>query len=142
MGRKPKCFFSLLKYFIGVTLMGCASEPEQVYFQLNNNPSFVRVCGFAMKNKSLTEKHQQVNIPSLRKLEHFDQIMRQAGIWDKINQSEINTNFELGVFEAETQWVGDTTHYHAYSGYETIKYEDEYGNVKKKSQSKVTKQCG
>ena len=142
MGRKPKCFFSLLKYFIGVTLMGCASEPEQVYFQLNNNPSFVRVCGFAMKNKSLAEKYQQVDVPSLRKLEQFDQIMRQAGIWEKIKQSEINTNFELGVFEAETQWVGDTTHYHAYSGYETIKYEDEYGNVKKKSQSKVTKQCG
>jgi len=29
VGRKPKCFFDLLKGFVGVSLMGFAAEPEQ-----------------------------------------------------------------------------------------------------------------
>ena len=45
-GRKPKCFFSLFKSFIGTTLMGFPAEPEQVYLLLKSNPSFARVCGF------------------------------------------------------------------------------------------------
>ena len=50
-GKKPKCFFALLKSFLGATLMGFAPEPENVYLLLNSNPSFVRVCGFAPKNE-------------------------------------------------------------------------------------------
>jgi hypothetical protein len=37
--------------------------------------------------------------------------------------------------------VGDTTHYQAFSGFETVIYEDEKGKEKKKSQSKITKNC-
>ena len=51
VGRKPKCFFSLLKSFLGTALMGFAAEPEQVYLLLKSNPSFARVCGFAPKEK-------------------------------------------------------------------------------------------
>jgi hypothetical protein len=67
--------------------------------------------------------------------------MRQAGIWDQIKVSEVKTNFQTGVIETEKELVGDTTHYHAYSGFETLTYEDEKGNLKKKSQSKPTKGC-
>ena len=49
VGRKPKCFFGLLKGFVGTALMGFPAEPEQVYLLLKSNPSFARVCGFAPK---------------------------------------------------------------------------------------------
>ena len=34
-GKKPKCFFALLKSFLGATLMGFAPEPENVYLLLD-----------------------------------------------------------------------------------------------------------
>ena len=141
LGRKPKCFFGLLKSFIGTTLMGFPAEPEQVDLLLKSNPSFARVCGFAPKPKDKAEPYSYRQVPSLRKLEQFDQVMRQAGIWDRIKVAEVKTNFETGVIEPEKELVGDTTHYHAYSGFETLTYEDDKGELKKKSQSKATKGC-
>jgi len=141
VGRKPKCFFSLLKSFMGTTLMGFAAEPEQVYLLLRSNPSFARVCGFAPKEKDKPGQYSYIQVPGLRKLQQFDQVMRQAGIWDQIKVSEVKANVQAGVIEPEKELVGDTTHYHAASGFETLTYEDEKGNVKKKSQSKVTKGC-
>ncbi len=41
----------------------------------------------------------------------------------------------------ENELAGDTTHYHAFSGFETVTYEDEKGKEKKKSQSKLTENC-
>jgi hypothetical protein len=80
-------------------------------------------------------------VPSLRKLEQFDQIMTAAGLWEHLKLSEVKTNLASGVIRAETELVGDTTHYHAYSSFETVHYEDEKGEEKKKSQSKLTKRC-
>ena len=91
-GRKPKCFFSLLKSFIGTTLMGFAAEPESVYLLLKSNPSFARVCGFVPKEKGKPEAYHAPQVPSLRKLEQFDQVMRQAGIWAQIKVSEVKKN--------------------------------------------------
>ena len=141
VGRKPKCFFGLLKSFMGTALMGFPAEPEQVHLLLKSNPSFARVCGFAPKEKDKAEHYNYHQVPSLRKLEQFDQVMRQAGIWDRIKVSEVKTNVQTGVIEKEKELVGDTTHYHAYSGFETLSYEDDKGNIKKKSQSKTTKGC-
>jgi hypothetical protein len=67
--------------------------------------------------------------------------MRQAGVWDRIKVSEVKTNIQTGVIKKEIELVGDTTHYHAYSGFETLSYEDDKGNIKKKSQSRTTKGC-
>jgi hypothetical protein len=141
VGRKPKCFFSLLKCFIGATLMGFPAEPESVYLLLKSNPSFARVCGFIPKEKDKAPCYHYSHIPSLRKLEQFDQLMRQAGIWAQIKRAEVRTNLRIGVIEPEAELVGDTTHYLAYSGFETVVYEDDNGNENKKSQSKVTKAC-
>ena len=141
VGRTPKCFFGLLKSFMGTTLMGFPAEPEQVHLLLKSNPSFARVCGFSPKAKDKAGCYQQHQVPSLRKLEQFDQVMRQAGIWDQIKVSEVKTNFKTGIIKSEKELVGDTTHYHAYSGFETLSYEDDKGNIKKKSQSKTTKDC-
>ena len=140
VGRKPKCFFGLLKSFIGTSLMGFPPEPEQVELLLKSNPAFARVCGFSHKEKDRSVYHYQ-QVPSLRKLAQFDQIMTDAGIWDRIKLSAVETNLTTGVLRPEKEWVGDTTHYHAYSSFETVRYEDDKGNEQKKSQSKLTKQC-
>ena len=116
-GRKPKCFFSLLKSFIGTTLMGFPAEPEQVYLLLKSNPSFARACGFGPKEKANPDQYDARQVPALRKLEQFDQVMRQAGIWEQIKVSEVRTNLLTGVIKKEKELVGDTTHYHAYSGF-------------------------
>jgi hypothetical protein len=140
VGRKPKCFFGLLKGFIGTSLMGFPAEPEQVHLLLRSNPAFARVCGFYHPDKDRADYHYQ-QVPSLRKLEQFDQIMTEAGIWEQIKRATVETNLASGVIEPEKEWVGDTTHYHAYSGFETVRYPDEKGEEQKKSQSKLTKAC-
>jgi len=142
VGRKPKCFFGMLKAFLGVTLMGYRPEPEQVDSFLRNNPAYARACGYAPKSIEAYGAYAFDHIPSLRKLEQFDQIMTQFGLWDKIKQFQVNDNLEYGVIDMENELVGDTTHYIAYSGFETIEYQNAKGKTKKKSQSKTTKNCG
>lgn len=139
-GKKPKCFFALYKSFIGATLMGFAPEPEMIYLLLTGNLPFARVCGFIPKGSN--DAYWQHHVPSLRKIEQFDQIMTEYGIWDKIKKVEVRRNIEDGIIKKENVLVGDTTHYHAYSGFETVTYTDEKGNEKRKSQSKATKKCG
>jgi len=141
VGRKPKCFFSLLKSFMGVTLMGFPAEPEMVHRLLGSNPSFARVCGFSPKFNDRPNDYHYQQIPSVRKLEQFDQIMTQAGLWEQLKVNEVNTNMTSGIIKPEKEMVGDTTHYYAYSGFETIHYENTNGTKKKKSQSKITKNC-
>jgi hypothetical protein len=51
VGCKPKCFFGLLKGFIGASLMGFPAEPEQVHLLLRSNPAFARVCGLSHKGE-------------------------------------------------------------------------------------------
>jgi len=68
-------------------------------------------------------------------------VMREADLWEKIKVMEVNSNFELGVFQPENELVGDTTHYHAYSSFETVSYQDDSVSTKKKSQSKTIKRC-
>jgi len=73
-GRKPKDFYALTKAFLGVSYMGLQNSPAIVYSQLINNPSFARKCGFKYIIDEQTKQCQH-NIPSLRKLEQFEQIM-------------------------------------------------------------------
>ncbi len=140
VGRKPKCFFALLKGFLGTSLMGFAPEPEQVHLLLKSNPAFARVCGLFQQRKD--GGYHGEAVPSLRKLEQFDQIMTDAGLWGRIKRIVVGANIASGVVQPEAEWVGDTTHYHAYSSFETVPYQDAKGNEQKKSQSKLTKTCG
>ena len=138
-GKKPKCFFALFKSFIGVTLMGFPPEPEIVFNLLISNLSFARVCGFVPN--IIDDTYWYKNVPSLRKLEQFDQIMTEYGLWSQNKWNEVRRNIKDGVIKKENELVGDTTHYHAYSGFETVHYTDNKGKEKRKSQSKVTKNC-
>jgi hypothetical protein len=141
VGRKPKCFFGLFKGFIGASLMGFAPEPEQVHLLLKSNPAFARVCGFFHQDKDGGDYHCEA-VPSLRKLEQFDQIMTDAGLWGRIKHAVVGANLASGVIQPESELVGDTTHYHAYSSFETVSYQDAHGQELRKSQSKLTKRCG
>ncbi len=138
-GRTPKCFFSMFKSFLGTSLMGFPPEPESVHLLLSSNPAFVRVCGFAPAIAQ--DYYCPQHVPSLRKLQQFDQIMTESGIWGRIKLEEVRENLRSGVIRRENELVGDTTHYHAYSSFETITYVDEKGKERKKSQSKLTKSC-
>jgi hypothetical protein len=138
-GPKPKCFFAMFKSFIGVSLMGFAPEPENVHLLLTSNLSFARVCGFIPNGSD--EKYGFKDVPSLRKLEQFDQIMREYGLWNQAKWDGVRKNIDQKVIEKENIIVGDTTHYHAFSGFETVSYTDENGKEQKKSQSKPTKNC-
>ncbi|CAB1079986.1 hypothetical protein D1AOALGA4SA_7682, partial [Olavius algarvensis Delta 1 endosymbiont] len=51
---------------------------------------------------------------------------------------EVIENLEQGLIKEEKELVGDTTHFHAYSGFETVTYIDEKGKEQRKSQSKTT----
>ena len=138
-GKRPKCFFALFKSFIGVSLMGFAPEPEMVCSFLSSNLSFARVCGFIPKGQD--DQYWHRHVPGIRKLEQFDQIMTEYGLWNKNKWDEVKLNLENKVIKIENELVGDTTHYHAFSGFETVTYEDVKGKEKRKSQSKLTKNC-
>jgi len=138
-GKKPKCFFALFKSFIGASLMGFESIPEKVHLLLTSNLAFARVCGFIPKADN--DQYWFKYVPSIRKLEQFDQIMTDYGLWDRCKIKEVIENIEQGIIKKEKELVGDTTHFHAYSGFETVTYINEKGKEKRKSQSKTTKNC-
>ena len=138
-GKKPKCFFALFKSFIGASLMGLEAIPEKVYLLLTSSLSFARVCGFIPKGDN--DQYWFRFVPSIRKLEQFDQIMTEYGLWDRLKIKEVIENLEQGIIEEEKELVGDTTHFHGYSGFETVTYIDEKGKEQRKSQSKTTKTC-
>lgn len=140
VGRAPKEFHSLNKAFIGVGLMGDEPEPEVVYRHLKNNPSFARECGFTSPHPS--GAYRKTGIPSLRKLEQFDQIMTANGLWKAVKLLEIKRNVDAGVIKPEDTVVHDTTHLYAHSSFETVKYQTKGGKTAKKSASKPTKRCG
>ena len=139
-GRKPKCFFALLKAFLGTIVMGRPGTAEEVYHNLTNNPTFVQECGFSLPHPNGAYNHR--NIPKLRTLEQFDQIMRDAGLWDRLKKNEISYNIKTDIIKKEEVLVHDTTHYHGYSAFITLEYVNEKGKTVKKSQCKATKVCG
>lgn len=139
-GKQPKCFFSLFKAFLGVTIMGRPAEPEEVHRELTNNPSFARACGFTAADPRIG--YRRTDVPSLRKLEQFDQIMTDSGLWAAAKLQAVRRNLDLGVIEPEPEVVHDTTHYHAYSAFEVVEHTDDNGKTTRKSQSKAAKFCG
>jgi len=117
-GMKPKCFFAMLKAFVGVMLRGRPAEAEVVYDELRSNPSYARVCGFTLPDPN--GSYRQSDVPSLRKLEQFDQIMTDNGLWGDAAVDQVTRNLTTGSIQAESTVVHDTTHYHAFSGMQVV----------------------
>jgi len=122
LGRRPKCFFAMLYAFLGTTLARQPAEPEFVHQRLRENPAFARTCGFTIPRPGQPER--QSDIPSLRKLQQFDQIMTTAGLWEELALDCVAANLREGTIEVEETLVHDTTHYHAYSSMQAIELPD------------------
>ena len=140
-GRQPKCFFALLKAFLGMALRGRAADPETVHDELQSNPSYARACGFTTP---VPEKdYRQRDIPRLRKLEQFDQIMAAHGLWGDAALRQVRDNFAQKRIRPEETLVHDTTHYQAHSARDTVEVapQQEGKKPRKKSQSRTTKNC-
>jgi hypothetical protein len=118
VGRLPKCFFALFKAFLGVTLAGQPAEPQFVDQKLRENPAFARTCGFTIPRAGKPERVS--DIPSLRKLQQFDQIMTQNGLWGEAALDRVAANLRAGTVQMESTVVHDTTHYQAYSARQVI----------------------
>jgi hypothetical protein len=117
-GMKPKCFFAMLKAFVGVMLRGQPAEPEIVYAELQSNPSYARTCGFTLPGQD--GSYRQSDVPSLRKLEQFDQIMTDSGLWSDVAVDQVARNLKSGCIQVESTVVHDTTHYPAFSGMQVV----------------------
>lgn len=118
-GKAPKCFFSLLKASLGVQAMGRTATAEEVDHHLRISPPFARACGFTQPKPD--GKYRQSDIPRLRKLQQFEQIMGARGLWAGIKVQTIGDNISQGVVEIVGQDLAqDTTHYMAYSAMDVI----------------------
>jgi hypothetical protein len=113
-GPLPKCFFALFKSFIGVHLMGRGASAMEVRHHLLLSPTFVRACGFTIPDPEKGYRH--TDVPALRKLEQFDQIMSDNGLWSQARIETIRKNLQDATIEIKGErLVHDTTHYLAYS---------------------------
>jgi len=121
-GRPPKCFFAMFNAFLGVTIAGQPAEPQFVHQKLRENPAFARTCGFTIPRVDKPER--QSDIPSLRKLQQFDQIMTQNGLWAEAALDRVADNLRAGTVRVESTLVHDTTHYLAYSSMQVIDLPD------------------
>jgi hypothetical protein len=126
-GKKPKCFFALFAAFLGVMFRGRPAEPEIVYEELRSNPSYARTCGFTMPRPDGQYRH--TDVPSLRKLQQFDQIMTETGLWAQAKVEQVTRNFQAGRLHPESTLVHDTTHYTAFSGMQTVELPPAGGDV-------------
>lgn len=148
-GLRPKCFFAMFKAFVGMALRGRAPEPEGVYEELRSNPGFARTCGFTLPDEKKGYRHSDV--PSLRKLEQFDQIMADNGLWQKAAAGQVAENLKAGRLHVESTLAHDTTHYRAGSSMRTVEIPQEPRGAepskrpakkpKRKSHPKATKNC-
>jgi hypothetical protein len=147
-GRTPKCFFAMFQAFLGLALRGRQPEPEEVYDELRSNPGFARVCGFTLPKARRGYRH--TDVPSLRKLEQFDQIMTDNGLWQKAKVLQVTENLKTGRLPVEPTLVHDTTHYKAYSGRQTVEIKQAQApsaavkpadKPRRKSQPRTTKNC-
>jgi hypothetical protein len=108
----------MLYSFLGTTLAGQPAEPEFVHQRLRENPAFARTCGFTLPRPGKPKR--QSDLPSLRKLQQFDQIMTAAGLWEELAMDRVAANLREGKIQAEATLVHDTTHYHAYSSMQVV----------------------
>jgi len=127
-GRSPKCFFAMFNAFLAMAIRGRAPEPEVVHEELRSNPSFARCCGFTLPDKKLG--YRQSDVPSLRKLEQFDQIMTANGLWEEAALKRVAENLRTGAVRAGATLVHDTTHYRAYSSMQTVEIPEDDGAEK------------
>lgn len=132
-GKPPKCFFAMFKAFIGVHLMGREASADEVRHHLDLSPPFARACGFTLRDPA--KGYQQTDVPSLRKLEQFDQIMSSRGLWTQARIQTIRNNLKNRVIVLKGErLVHDATHYVAYSAMDVHEIPDGAGPVRESTE--------
>jgi hypothetical protein len=134
-GRTPKCFFALFRAFMALAVKGRASEPETVYEELRDNPSFARACGFTLPDPAVG--YRASDVPSLRKLEQFDQIMTDRGLWDVAAVQRVSANLKEGIVETQDTGIHDVTHFLAFSELRTVELPEKHVAEGAEAASKV-----
>ena len=61
-----------------------------------------RTCGFTIPGSGKSAR--QSDIPSLRKLQQFDQIMTAAGLWGELALDRVAPNLWEGKIKVESRW--------------------------------------
>lgn len=118
-GREPKCFFAMLMAFLALHVMGRPGSAEEVDHLLRMSPPFARACGFTIRDPD--GSYRQSDAPRLRKLEQFDQIMSDRGLWAEVTTQVVRGNIASGKVPLDQQkLVHDTTHFLAYSAMDVI----------------------
>jgi hypothetical protein len=62
---------------------------------MTSNLGFARVCGFVPKGDD--DQYWFKYVPSIRKLEQFDQIITDSGLWDRLKIKEVIENIQQGI---------------------------------------------
>ena len=131
-GKSPKCFFALLKAFLGLHLMGKSATAEEVDHHLRISPTFARACGFTLPRGD--GSYRQSDIPSLRKLQQFEQIMSARGLWSLLKIRTIRDNLRAKIVQLPRQSLAhDTTHYIAYSALSVVEVPEPKASGSEKS---------
>lgn len=140
-GRTPKCFFALLRAFVGLAIRGQPPEAEQVHDELVSNPAYARTCGFTIPDPR--RGYAASDVPSLRKLEQFDQIMDRHALWGEVARVQVQKNLDEGRVKPEATVVHDTTHHLANSDLRVIELppKKEGQKPRRVSHPRTTKAC-
>jgi hypothetical protein len=103
-GRRGNRFVSYVKAFLLAPLLHIGENCAAIRDALATNPGFRIACGFD-------------KVPSQRTLADVDQIMKECGIWELIEQGAYRANVEAGIIDekAEEAVLVDNTHLLAWS---------------------------
>lgn len=119
-GREPKDFFSMFKAFEALHVMGKAGTAEEVHHHLTISPPLARACGFTIPDPAV-KAYRRTDIPSLRKLEQFEQIMSARGLWSQATTQTIRDNLADGTIPLDNPLlIHDTTHFPANSAMDVV----------------------
>jgi len=97
-------FYCQLRAFLIAPLYDCEPNAISIWRQLARNPRFVRVCAF-----------DPADVPSVRTLRRFNQIMSQEGLWGEVSRITVQNNMELGIIEKSGSLVVDPTHHDGFA---------------------------
>lgn len=140
-GRQPKCFFAMATAFMGLTIRGRSPEAEYVHDELVSNPAYARACGFTLPDPQ--GAYRQSDVPGLRKLEQFDQLMDRHGLWGEMSRLRVQGNLTANLVKAEATVAHDTVHYHANSALRSVELPPakKGGKPRRVSHPRTTKAC-
>ncbi len=115
-GRPPCDALCMMRAFLAAPLLNVGDSPTAVNSLLRSNPTFASACDFLGRSAptqlgELTSRR----LPSLSKLEEFNEVMTRYGLWHGARIDQVRENLESGVVEIEDTMAFDTTHIDANS---------------------------